>query len=263
MEEKLYNTKFKHIQNNNQINEENKDLITIYNNYVNNITELFDLIMDKNNHLFNTLVFDILLEIGFFSYNNQFTSDKDDFKELLIKPGLCVVNGIGLCRNVACFYDDIFKNFYNYPLKLCCFDNHFNNDDDTKIYGNHLINLVHYHDNMYGFDNMNHLLFKAINENELNGIDIDYQLIYKPLGDILIRLSTELDIYDDYLDKIKLIKSILQMASKQKTISIEKYQELINRANDFIIQRKKIFKSFLNDNIDYKEKIHKKMLLLK
>lgn len=262
-EEKLEKIKLKHIKNNLEIYQKNREIFLLYEEYIKKIVELLDFIRGKRDDLFYTIVFDILCEIGFFSFNNVFDSSQDEFPELTIKPGISVVSGTGLCRNIACFYEDIFKYFYNYPLKMCCFDPSGTHEKDTEVFGNHMINLTCHHDLIYGFDNMNHCLFKAISNEELTIVDSDYNLIYKPYGDILIRLTNELVDKNDFMFDIYLKKSLLEKASQGTCIKQEEFNKLVSDANALIIERKKILKSFLEDNMKYKEEIKEKMLLLK
>ena len=262
-EKKLEETKLRFLKNNIEIYNNNKELVLLYETYIEKIVELFDFIMKKDEHLFYTIVFDILCEIGFFSFNNSFNSDKDNFKELSIKPGISIVNGEGVCRNISCFYEDIFRYFYNYPLKICCLDQQVNIEQDANVFGNHIINLTYYHDTIYGFDNMNHCLFKCMGCDELNGVGFDYHLKYTPYGDILIRLTTELVKKDNYILETSFKKNLLYTSSKKKFINEDEFNKLVNYADTFIGEKKKILKSFLIDNLKYKDEIREKMLTLK
>lgn len=262
-EEKLKKIKLKHLKNNLEILKNNQELIALYDEYIEKIVELFDFLWKKNDDLFYTIVFDILYEIGFFSFNNQFNSDSDEFKELSIKPGLSIISGMGVCRNISCFYEDIFRYFYNYPLKMCCFDKNGLNEKDTDVFGNHMLNLSYYHDLIYAFDNMNHCLFRAINCDTFTGLGFDYDLVYKPYGDILFHIHTDLTDTNNVILETSWKKSLFERASQGKCITEEEYKKIIDDANNFITDRKKIFKSFLIDNLKYKDEINEKMLLLK
>ena len=261
-EKELEKIKLKFLKRNIQLYNDNKELIILYEKYIENIVELLDFIMGKNDDLFHTIVFNILMEIGFFSFNKRFDASKDNFKELCIKPGISVINGEGVCRNIACFYEDVFSYFYNYPLKICCFDKIGDNTKDTNIYGNHVINLTNYQGVLYGFDIMNHCLFKPRDDLELVGIDIDYSLIYKMYGDILMRATTDLKFKNDYVKEIEIKKEMFKESSNHNAITKENYIKIINDANEFIIKRKEIFQSFLKDNYSLSHEIKEKMLVL-
>ena len=262
-EKELEKIKLKHLKNNLQIYKDNKDLVVLYNDYINKIVEFFDFIKVTKNDFLYTIVFDILTEIGFFTCHNNLDTNRDNFEELSIMPGISVINGACVCRNIACFYEDVSKHFFDYPLTLCCFDKYENADKDTAIYGNHMINLTTYHDTIYGFDIMNHCLFKSIGNNRLKGVEVDYYLVYKEYGDLLIHLTTQLEKNDDFLSQTELKKMLLRIASRKDVIESSQYKRIISDANDFIISRKKIFRSFLDDNNHYHEEIKQKMLSLK
>ena len=261
-EQELQKIKLKHIKNNIEIYKNNYELVTLYEEYINKIVELFDFIMIKNEDLFYTIVFNILMEIGFFSYNNTFDNSVDNFKELSIKPGINVIAGYGVCRNIACFYDDVTKHFYDYPLKLCCFDKKDGLTSDTKLYGNHMINLTKYHDTIYGFDIMNHCLFNAISKSKLKGFNVNYYLTHKVYGDLLINVVTDLKLRNDYIREFEIKKMLLEIASRHPIITNYDYEKIISDANEFIIRRKKIFQSFLKDNDSLKYEIKEKILIL-
>lgn len=261
--EKLQKIILEHVQYNLSLCEKNKDIIELYDEYTKRITELFDFIMKKNSNLFYTIVFAILVEIGFFSADRKFDCDKDDFKELSIKPGLSIISGAGVCRNVACFYDDVFNKLYEYPLKLCCLDTQAIVNDDTKTYGNHVINLTIYRDSIYGFDVMNHCLFKAKDQNSLSGLGFDYTLEYMPNGDLLIELTTSLNKKIDFLHTVKLKHVLLEISSMRNVLSVERYEKMVDNANAFLDEKRKLLRSFLLENEELTHEIKKKMLLLK
>ncbi len=262
-EKKLQKIKLKYLKRNIEIHQEHQELLLLYQNYINNIIELFDYLKLPQNKLMPAIVFDILVEIGYFSSKNSFDSDQVNFKELTIKPGISVVSGAGVCRNIACFYEDIFKTFYDYPITACFLDKFGNNDNDTKIYGNHMINLVIHNDIVYGFDIMNHCLFKVIERNKLKGIDINYNLIYKPYGDLLIRLATTLEQKQNFIQEIEIKQLLFEIASRHTPLSSDDYNDQINKANEFIMARKAIFQSFMMHNRELTDEIKRKMLSLK
>ena len=262
-EKDLQKIKLKHLKNNIELYNNNLELVTMYDEYIKKIVELFDFVMARKDDLFYTIVFNILMEMGFFSYNHTFNDNLDDFNELSIKPGINIVAGYGVCRNIACFYEDITKYFYNYPLKICCFDKKGELNNDTKLYGNHVINLTKYHDIIYGFDIMNHCLFTVTSKSKLTGFNLNYSLIYKMYGDILIKLVTDLENKNDYVEKLKTKKMLLEIAARSPIITNNDYEKLINEANEFLINRKKIFQSFLEENAKLTQEINEKMLVLK
>ena len=260
--EKIEQAKLRYVKNNLEIFNKNKELISMYYEYIRKIVELFDFINDNNSDLFYTIVFNILIEIGFFSASKKFLSTDEVLKELYIKPGISIINGSGVCRNIACFYEDVFKNFYTYPLKMCCYDEKGENNKDTLLFGNHIINLADYHGTIYGFDLLNHCIFKAVDANNLEGLYFDYSLKYRPSGDLLLELMCSTNEKTKFLDDVKMKHNILDLSSKRNNLSKEEYYALVMYANNFISQKNKMFKSFLLENEELTHEIKKKMLSL-
>ena len=262
-EEKLEQIKLKFIEDNLEIYKKNKDLISMYDEYIVKIVELFDLIRKKDSDLFYTMVFTILVEIGFFSAGRKFNPDEKKYCELYIKPGLNIICGAGVCRNISCFYEDIFSYFYNYPLKLCCLDLHGLVNEDTKRYGNHMINLSLYKDTIYGVDVLNHCVFKACDYDKLNALEFNYSLEYVPNGDLLVDLITTLKPKANFYDEVNKKYELLEKAAKKNILSVDEYGKIIEKANDFIVDRKIILQGFLVKNEELTYEIKKKMLSLK
>jgi len=262
-QKELNEIKFKHVNNNLKIYHENKELITLYDEYINNIVELFDFIKCNESDLFYSLVFEILIEIGFFSADRNYQNNIDDFKELSIKRGINIINGEGVCRNLACFYEDVFSFFYNYPLKMCCYHHSEKESDYKKLYGNHVINLTLNNDTLYGIDLTNHCLFTVINKKMMRGLGFDEFLSYTPGGDLLFKMTTFLNINDDLFKEINETKKLINESIKKKKLTKDEYDKLVNIANEFIIKRKQIFQSFMIQNDELTHEIKKKMLLLK
>lgn len=262
-EKKLEQIKLRYVNHNCEIYNQNKEVVDMYNEYVFRIAELFDLVMKPNNDLFFTVLFSILVEIGFFSADRDFNPDIESFKELTIKPGLSIITGTGVCRNVACFYDDVFSLFYNYPLKLVCLDENDSINEDTINYGNHIINLTKYHDIIYGYDIINQCVFKAKNSEYLEALGFDYSLKYIPNGDLLIELSTSLNKKSNYYKDVESKYNLLKKAANNNVLNEEELNKIINCVNQFIMNKKRLLQSFIVKNDELTHEIKKKMLSLK
>ncbi len=253
----------KNIKNNIEVYNENKELITIYNEYIGKIVEFFDFIRKDESDFFYSVVFDILANIGFFTYGRNLNDHADNFKELHIKPGMSIVNGDGVCRNIACFYQDIFSYFYNYPLLFCCLDPQGQHGEDELCFGNHVINLTYHKGLMYGFDAINHCAFVPVSNDGMNGLGFDYPLTFAPQGNLMLGLKSILEDNRRFLDEREIIERILKETKKEKFMTKDDFNKIVADANAFIIERKKIIQDFLVQNEDLTYEIHKKMLLLK
>ena len=262
-QKKLEEIKLRYVRDNLLVYKDNREMISMYDEYITKIAELFDFVMEKDSNLFYTIVFSILVEIGFFSADREFDPDENKHSELLIRPGINIICGSGVCRNVSCFYEDVFSYFYNYPLKLCCIDSNGIINDDTKKYGNHMINLSFYKDTLYGFDVLNHCLFKAIDFDSLKCIDFDYSLEYTPNGDLLVELTTALDEKSNFYNDVQTKYKLLEIASTRDILPLDEYNKIVVDANNFIKDRKRLFQSFLVKNEELTHEIKKKMLSIK
>ena len=262
-EDKIEQVKLKHSERNLLLFNQNNELVSMYDEYVGKIVELFDFIKKNDSDLFYTLVFNILLEVGFFSADRRLEYNDEEYPELLFRPGMNIVYGKGQCRNVAFFYEDIFAYFCNYPLKACCFDKNFADDEKTNTYGNHVINLTNYEGITYGFDLTNHCAFRIKDPNTFSGVGFDYLLEYKPNGDLLLDLTTGLDKKSYFLKEKKIKDYLFKIAAQNNILSLEHYKKLVNDANIFIRERKPLFQSFLQNNEELTHEIKKKMLSLK
>lgn len=242
---------------------ENKELLALYDQYLNNIVEFFDFIKKDESDFFYAILFDILLYAGMFSADKKFIYPNDEFISLKIKPGLSIINGEGQCRNTACFYEDIFSYFYNYPLKICCLDKDFEQNEDTLKYGNHVINLVYHHDTLYGFDFTNQTAFKPIDKELLKEIGSNKAISFVPGGNVLLRLHSITNMNDNLFYQIDEIRKILEDATKQKSMTKEEFNDLVLKANKLVIDKQEIIQSFITDNNELTHEIKKKILLLK
>lgn len=265
--EELDRIKLKHINENTKVYNENKELIELYDKYISNVVELFDYLRDyQESDFYYTIVFDILIEVGFFSADRVFNYKNIDFNEVSIKRGLNIINGEGICRNIACFYEDVFSYFYNYPLKMCCFYNEEEISRNAMMYGNHAINLTYHNDVLYGFDLTNHHAYIPVSQDLLKGLGNNNVLTYTPGGNLLFKLTTILNKPKDLFDELDKITKLLLENSKLKPMSEDEYKSLIIKANNFIIEimeRKKILQNFMIQNEELTHEIKNKMLLLK
>ena len=265
---KIMNMKYediiiKQIEKNTKVYNDNKELLTMYEEYINNIVEFFDFIRKDESDFFYTIVFDILTEFGFFSADRKYNKNSEIINELMIKQGISVVSGAGECRNIACFYQDVFSYFYNYPLLFCGLSPSGMQGKDELKYGNHVINLTKHNGIMYGFDLTNHCAYKPISDDKINGLFFDYPLLFTPQGNILLGLSSMLDKNKDLLLERSQIEKFLKETQNENYMTKEDFDKIVLDANHFIIKSKKLIQSFITQNDELTHEIKKKMLLLK
>jgi len=244
----------------------NKDLIDMYDEYVRRIVELFSIIIKNNSDLYYSIVFSKMLHSGYFSVDKMYRI-KNPKNELRIKYGMNIVNGDGVCRNIAWFYSDIFKHFYNYVLRLCCF---YVNPEDSearkekdKTNGNHIINLAKYYDEIYGIDITNQCLFRFGTNSYLEGIDVDYNLEHKPRGDVLLNIAAVLSDKTNVLRESSFNSSLFTEGKNSTRLTIERIRKMSISADSLIEQKAKLLKGFMIENEELTHEIKRKMLSIK
>ena len=122
---------------------------------------------------------------------------------------------------------------------MCCLYPTNEKDKDILTYGNHIINFAYHNDALYGVDLTNHCTFFPISKDTLQGIGDDITLKYIPGGDIVFKLTTSLQAPTNLFSEIDETREMLKKACHQKTITIDEYRQLVRKANEFIIARKK------------------------
>lgn len=236
-----------------------EDIILLYNQLVLKIVELMDYIKKTNSDLTLALLMQKLIHKGYFSYNNVFKKDENPKQEIDYVYGINIILGSGCCRNISDFYTDIFGFLYDYKLFYNCYMTDYKHNPLSKIKAraNHEINLVRHHDNLYGIDLYNKILFTFESMYKMHSIyDDDHTfLTYKPTDEIIENLSSKKEIFDNLIN--------FEYCAKRKPLSMEEYINIQRQALDLYDEKEKILESFNEDNKILKEKIKEKMLFLK
>lgn len=158
-----------------------KDLFSDYYKYIEKCASLVKELGLPYNSISISYVIAFLLKNGNFSINDKFKFDyiKEDPWE---KTGLYVISGIGCCRHIADFANDIYNeleiNSLPYP---CTVSNELSNNllDDN---GNHLANLIYYEGIPYVYDLDTYNVIKFINDKVAFNNTNEYKYYsFKPL----------------------------------------------------------------------------------
>ena len=236
---------------------DNKELISLYNKFINEVKNLLEILKIPNNDLGKAIAINLLIHAGVFSYNNQFKI-KNNVKELHCFLGINVISGNACCRHLSAFYEDIFKNAYQYPLIYWRHLSHFKNNFISKnAIGNHVINLVIYHDKLLGIDLLNNDFYYPENQFQMNCLE-KYRrsyLRYKPANEIICHKDTLYDIKDKLL--------FLDNYSKKESIDFDEIKKIYHEMIIFLKNKKEIYSSFSYDNNYLKKEIKEKILSIK
>ena len=160
---------------------DNKEIVDAYRRYVAEVQGLMDSLRIKD-ELVTALLFSELLSGGFFSYRHQFYgANNRDFLPLFL--GTSVVLGQGTCRHIGDFYKDVFSGLYNHPLS---YSGTLAEIGEVIPTSNHTINLINYHDKMYGYDVGNDAMFVFNSPYEMEPVgEPTYRFKYRSLWEIL------------------------------------------------------------------------------
>lgn len=231
----------------NKEHEQNNLLIDEYNLFLGKIIELIDFLNVDQSELERAFIIEYLLYKGYLSFNHY------QKKEVYILPyhsGINIINGLGVCRHIANFYQDL--NLYKHHQLLAGL---LTNGEPKTIHQNtnHLINLVYYHDTIYGFDLVNKTLWSFINGSQL--IDIQRKnifLTYRSFNDLV---RTNLSVED-----IKRQLILYEESAKKKQLTKEEYRKIKCLIYEKLNERKRILDSFDKDNKNLKKDISNKVL---
>ncbi len=242
---------------------ENNELVDLYYKYIEEVVDFFDKLIRDKSDLFYSVFFDILVQKGLFSATNKIVFTNNDFKELSLKFGLNVINGVASCRNIACFYEDIFCVFYRYPLKICCYDKLIDTKNTGEAYGNHVINITKHDDTLYGIDFRNHSIFTFTGSDELKLMGGNYTLQYFPDADVLLKAVSNTSYRRNIINEVDREKLIIEEAYKKPIITKEEYLKLLEEVKEFYLNKEHVIQSFMFKNKSLQNDIKEKMLSLK
>ena len=225
-----------------------KKTIKKYDELINKLAYLLKK-LGYDSSLDTSLILSFIINNGLLSYDkvlkNSSTSD-----ELIDKLGISIIRGYGVCRNYSSIHKDIFRINSMFDKYFYCYEGI---GSGIGKQANHVINLIKYNDNYYGFDMYNgNRLYRFINEFEVREISLNtnYKLRYKPYYEI-VSGESNIDDINRYLDTFRI-------CSKNKYIDPYEYDQLKFKINnrikgdslacfEFYEKNKKLIKSIYDD----------------
>ena len=158
----------------------NRELLILYNTFIIKVLELIDFLHFPHNDLEYALIVEHLIHKGYLSFNNCFRiTNCDDY--LHYHLGIQVITGKAVCRHIANFYNDLNLSSF-YPS---IFTGNLSPSDITNDKPNHIINIINYHDTLYGIDLTNTQLFYFLNEKVLKSLkNPKMTMTYKSFNDV-------------------------------------------------------------------------------
>lgn len=225
----------------------NYDAIEEYYQYINLIRELLDYLKIEN-ELQAAILIRNLVEIGYFSANNTF-EHKRSREKLKFYQGINIVLGDGCCRDIAAFYQDIFKERFKHNLVFAGVL-----DKSPLIFErtNHIINLINYHEQLYGYDLINGLLFAFASKYKMKTIDgTKHSMVYRSYWDLFFT-DYSFDEIQAHIDEFE--------PNLKYSISKEEYAQIMQMVRKKIDENIKLLKHFQQSTNSSKEGIKRLIL---
>lgn len=232
-------------------------LIEEYNLYIKTASKLVEELSLKDNSISIALVTSALIESGTFSYDSIIKDSCEDI--LTLKLGLNILNGIGCCRNVSSFINDIFNAMDRKCDVLTVVQLEERNQKKALTSkANHMINLIHYKNVPYGFDMMNNMgsLYYFNNAFELLPVDTKEEtyMYYKPYIELVYQNRS----FEYIKEKLKYLKENGKLAITQ-----EEFKGIITETDEKLCSNISLVKDFLFDTNGRMKSINEKIKSVK
>lgn len=207
-----------------------------YTSFIKKASLLVDVLSLEDNFLSMILVISYLIHDGIFSINEKFegNSEIDDF--VYTKLGINVLYGIGCCRHVSSFVNEI-MDALDIPCEMFPCVTIYDDDVEACLIkkATHLANLIYYEENPYVFDAYNgNSLFKFDNEFLVSPINRKYApyLYYKPYWqmcfceDSLSEIKAKLEFYKQSVGR-HITESELNQIILSTELNFERQSDII------------------------------------
>ena len=254
--EELHNLILEEINKNNQSNKKNIDteIINDYRIFLIKLLELLDYLKLKDNDLLCAMAINYLIKYGYMSYSNKYKFSACP-KEIYRNYGINIIYGEFCCRHIANFYQDLMKvrgnNFLTFTGRISRFKMF---DVNKRLHHNHMINLINYHDEIYGYDISNNNLACFINPYQMQ-IENNYRKLY------FTYKSYYDTIYYGYdIETIKKNLKLFQNNILNNSLNYEILNCYCNYINSYLEGKDKILRSFSSNTNKLKEDIKTKIL---
>ena len=212
--------------------------IELYYQYISQIAEfLKDL--NLNNSLEYSQALTYLLLNGFLSNDHTFNY-QEAHNDLDSCFGMNIVEGLGVCRNIASFHNDVMKELNEESRRIYCYiEKHFKIGKYKPA--RHMMSEITYEGVKYGIDIGCNRLFRYKTPLQFEEIKRNKKkhIANKPYWEIVFDERT--------IDELKEELKALEEESKKKTISPTVYEEeLLNKTFYYLSNKEDILEDFHN-----------------
>ncbi len=234
----IFNIERKQIINN------NKELLDLYNSFIDKCAKLIKELKINNNSLSYTNTISILINLGIFSNINKDFNYGIVNKEIKYFEGINIIKGEGVCRNFSAFTKDILDKLNVYIENVWC------STSTTLNKTSHTINLINYNNKYYGIDTYNNILLSFINQTDLLSLYKDNITFRLTLLKYLVYDGLSIN---DLQNKLTTFNSTINIPP----ITPNNYELLIREINEIITDNNSLLYDFTIDTSNIKNKIIK------
>ena len=230
--------------------EENKEVIALYKEYLNELKKLILSLNICRTDLEKALVVEYLLQKGFLSNNIE-----NDNNKLQFNLGVNVLENTKSSREISRFYFDLFKYSTDYPLEYPCYSsNRSNSLRSHSAMPNHIIDLAEHNGTLFGIDltTKRFYTFNSGMEMEELSSQPNLYLRYKPYFEILTKDHSICDI-KTYIDLFKSNAITDALLPEEASALRKKIYEMLDLEQGII-------EKFNKDTKPIKEEVHEKLL---
>ena len=146
----------------NNLNNQNIELINLYNIFISKCSKLITELDSSNNPILYSRIISNIIAFGYFSYNIKEFNYESITSELISKRGISIINGEGKCRHFSAFNKDILTSLNLYCEEFFCTTTE-KKYDQILSKANHSANIINYKNKIYGIDISNNSLLNFIN----------------------------------------------------------------------------------------------------
>lgn len=242
------------------------DNIEQYNNFTKLVAYLISNMGEKNNSIIYSRIFSKLLYDGYFSDDSYFvvTDQKEYLLDIKGFLGIDIINGVGCCRHISSFYQDVFGNIDMNGNALCCFEPDITEPythSDKLITGrtNHVVNLLKYNGLYYVYDPMRKSFYYFQDFIEMRPYLVDEKnylnppLYYRPYKEMIVFDSSYGDIVTNIITFINNCKNSANYVTSKEIFEIVAdadniYKKSNNMLKEFKIEAKQYTKHIIPDD---------------
>ena len=220
-----------------------------YYKYIKRISYLVKSMSIPDNAISASIVLNKLTKTGMFSDNYCLVLRTPNIKDIAGFLGINIIRGEAVCRHITGFQGDVLGELNLMSEPFYCYVGKKKLEDAGKVEANHVINLILYKDNLYGYDAMNDGLYQFVDDSVMEEMFTPkpHYIYYKPYMDIVMQ-NTSVNGANNLIDIFSKIK-------EKEVISQEEYNYILYWADSMIKKNSSLLDDFHESGKKYIRKI--------